>query len=108
MLHGIEGKGISCVDVSKKFLISLLVVRCGREEKAHQDDEGKDVAHRHGVHMAKLRYTGVDPSDVLRAGFRGVVGEDKTLLETAGEELVRDGDILITPPSIGVRRGTPD
>jgi hypothetical protein len=31
MLHVIEGKGISCVDVSKKFLISLLVARCGRE-----------------------------------------------------------------------------
>ena len=91
MLHVVKGKSISCVDVSKKFLVSLLVARCGREKKAHQDDEGENVAHRHGVHVAKLRYTGVDPSNVLRAGFRGVVSEDKTLLETAGEELVRDG-----------------
>jgi hypothetical protein len=108
MLHVVKGKSMAGVDVSKKFLISFLVAGCHREEQAHQHDEGKDVANRHGVQLAKLRYTGVDPSDVLRAGFRGVVGEDKTLLETAGEELVRDGDILITPPSIGVRRGTPD
>jgi hypothetical protein len=91
MLHVVKGKSMAGVDVSKKFLISFLVARCHREEQAHQDDEGKDVAHRHGVQVAKLRYTGVDPSDVLRASFRGVVGEDKTLLETAGEELVRDG-----------------
>ena len=91
MLYVIEGKSISGVDVSKKFLISLLVARCGREIKAHQDDEGENVAHRHVVHVAKLRDTGVDPSDVVRAGFRGVIGEQKTLLKTAGEELVRDG-----------------
>jgi len=91
MLHVVKGKSISCVDVSKKFLISLLVARCGREEKAHQDDEGEDVAHRHGVHVAKLRHTSVDPSNVVRAGFRGVIGEHKTLLKTSGEELVRDG-----------------
>ena len=91
MLHVVKGKSISCVDVSKKFLISLLVVRCGREEKAHQDDEGEDVTHRHGVHVAKLRHTSVNPSDVVRAGIRGVIGEHKTLLKTAGEELVRDG-----------------
>ena len=89
MLHVVKGKSISCVDVSKKFLISLLVARCGREEKAHQDDEGEDVAHRHGV--AKLRHTSVDPSNVVRAGFRGVIGEHKTLLKAAGEELVRNG-----------------
>ena len=91
MLHVVKGKSIACVDVSKKFLISLLVARCGREIKAHQDDEGENVAHRHGVHVAKLRHTSVDPSDVVRAGFRGVIGEHKTLLKTAGEELVRDG-----------------
>ena len=45
MLHVVKGESIAGVDVSKKFLISFLVARCGREEKAHQDDEGKDVAH---------------------------------------------------------------
>ena len=91
MLHVVKGKSISCVDVSKKFLISLLVARCGREIKTHQDDEGENVAHRHVVHVAKLRHTSVNPSDVVRAGIRGVIGEHKTLLKTAGEELVRDG-----------------
>ena len=67
------------------------MARCGREIKAHQDDEGENVAHRHVVHVAKLRDTSVDPSDVVRAGFRGVISEHKTLLKTAGEELVRDG-----------------
>ncbi len=61
------------------------------QSKAHQDDEGENVAHRHGVHVAKLRHTSVDPSDVVRAGFRGFIGEHKTLLKTTGEELVRDG-----------------
>jgi hypothetical protein len=91
MLYVIEGKSISCVDVSKKFLISLLVARCGREIKAHQDDEGENVAHRHVLQVAKLRDTSVDPGDVIRASFRRVAGEQKTLLEAAGEELVRDG-----------------
>jgi hypothetical protein len=91
MLHVVKGKNMAGVDVSEKFLISFLVARCHREKQAHQDDEGKDVAHRHVVHVAKLRYVSVDASDVLRACFRGVVGEHKTLLETAGEELVRDG-----------------
>ena len=91
MLYVIEGKSISCVDVSKKFLISLLVARCGREIKAHQDDEGENVAHRHVLQVAKLRDTSVDPGDVIRASFRGVAGEQKTLLEAAGEELVRNG-----------------
>jgi hypothetical protein len=49
MLHVVKGKSIAGVDVSKKFLISLLVARCGREIKAHQDDEGENVAHRHGT-----------------------------------------------------------
>jgi hypothetical protein len=91
MLHGIERKGIAGVDVSKKFLISLLVARCGREIKAHQDDEGENVAHRHVLQVAKLRDTSVDPGDVIRTSFRGVACEQKTLLEAAGEELVRDG-----------------
>ena len=91
MLHVVKGKSMAGVDVSKKFLISFLVARCHREEQAHQDDEGKDVAHRHGVQVAKLRYTSVDASNVLRASFQGVVGEHKTLLKTSGEELVRDG-----------------
>ena len=59
--------------------------------KAHQDNEGENVVHRHVVHVAKLRYGSIDAIDGLRACFRGVVGEHKTLLETAGEELVRDG-----------------
>ena len=46
--------------------------------------------NRHVFHVAKLRDTGVDQSDVFRAGYWGVVFEGKTLLETAGEELVRD------------------
>ena len=91
MLHVVKGKSIAGVDVSKKFLISFLVARCGREEKAHQDDEGKDVAFRHGFQVAKLRYTGVDPSDVLRAGFRGVVGQGVWYKEggilTAGKDV---------------------
>ena len=41
--------------------------------------------------MAKLEDTGVDQSDVFRAGSWGVVFEGKTLLETVGEELVRNG-----------------
>ena len=91
MLNVVEGKSIAGVDESEKFLISFLVARSHREEQAHQDDQGKDVAHRHGVQVAKLRYTSVDASNVLRASFRGVVGEHKTLLEAAGKELVRDG-----------------
>ena len=91
MLHVVEGKRIASVDESEKFLISFLVARCRREEQTHQDDEGKNVAHRHGIQVAKLGYTSVDASDVIRASFRGVVGEQKTLLEAAGEELVRDG-----------------
>ena len=101
MLHVIKGESIACVDVSKKFRISFLVARGGREEEAHQDDEGKDVAHRHVVHVAKLRYTGVDPSDVLRAGFRGVVGQGVWYKEggipTAGKD--------VEPASQGPERG---
>jgi hypothetical protein len=41
--------------------------------------------------VAKLRDTGVDQSDVFRAGGWGVVFEGKTLLETVDEELVCDG-----------------
>ena len=41
--------------------------------------------------MAKLRVTGFDQSDVVSAGGWGVVFEGKALLETTGEELVRDG-----------------
>jgi len=41
--------------------------------------------------VAKLRDTGVDQIDVFRAGGWGVVFEGKTLLETAGKELVRNG-----------------
>ena len=46
---------------------------------------------RTDMSLAKLRDTGVDQSDVFRAGSWGVVFEGKTLLETMGEELVRNG-----------------
>ena len=35
VLHVIKGKSMSSVDVSKKFLVSFLVSRCGREVEAH-------------------------------------------------------------------------
>ena len=38
-----------------------------------------------------MRETDVDQIDVVRAGGWGVVFEGKTLLETAGKELVRNG-----------------
>jgi hypothetical protein len=56
-----------------------------------KDPKVEDVANRHVFHVAKLGDTGVDQSDVFRAGCWGVVCEGKTLLETAVEELVRDG-----------------
>ena len=49
------------------------------------------TSHKSQVfHVAELGDTCVDRSDVVRAGSWGVVCEGKTLLETAGEELVRD------------------
>jgi hypothetical protein len=35
VLHVIKGKSIVSVDVSKKFLVSFLVARCGRDVEAY-------------------------------------------------------------------------
>ena len=90
VLHLLERKGVTVVDVGEKFFVRLLVAGGFGEVKAHESDEGVDVLDGHGLHVAELRSRGVDRSDVVKSRSHGVILETETRLETTSEELVRD------------------
>jgi hypothetical protein len=64
VLHLVEREGVTVVNVGEELFVCLLVAGGFREVEAHESDEGIDVLDCHGLHMAELRSTGVDRSDV--------------------------------------------
>jgi hypothetical protein len=81
VLHLVDRKGVTVVDVGEKLFVRLLVARGFREVDAHERDEGVDVLDGHGLHVAELRSRGVSRCDVGKSRSHGVILETETSLE---------------------------
>jgi hypothetical protein len=66
VLHLVERKGVTVVDVGEKLFVRFLMAGGFGEVKAHESDEGVDVLDGHGLHVAELRGRGVDKGYVVK------------------------------------------